>query len=669
MQTSRCNIRMFIANWKSLPLDFRCLRFVFFESKPIRGNPSCQAPTFWPGQGRQGSQDAVEAESRRVCVCVVMEALRVLNEDIERAVRVGKLALWFRYRHDAPKQILDQLSASFGRSVSDADPETLPHASSVAPFPRKRASAKMFEGEIPLSKRKRMELGFRGRRDAQHVTRLAAESARRAAALVYAELGGQHAHQHEEQQYDALAEEHARNSANGNLENAVTLFYTTLKHLKERVASANITGADAHRTDVQDRALARTLLLEAQQISFAGEEDNGRCLDLHRHWAAYTNLPSSEASSPRVSYREYLALLLQICFDSGADSVQNREITALFPTTQSQLFHSSRSVPEKSTAWLPYITYMSELIDYLADFCERTMPLVLVPHKLARAEEKFCAEIDTQIRRAICAESPEVQPENGKGAPVSIDDGSCTADELVRSASPDCLKKILQQLRMKCGGTPLQRAERLLHLRRLLAQKKVDELNFPLQARLLEYRLQFAVCEVLHDVLERTVTEVRKKEGLTLDELEQERARVEQRAGRLDSDDSLEYSSGEEDPSERRSSSNQNLYMGPDGRPIPFWLYKLRGLNQEFLCEICGNATYRGPRAFERHFEDAQHVYGLRCLGITYSQRFFMVTRIEDARKLAAKHATGQGGKMDSQVASVEIEDMEGNVHVWNLPR
>ena len=35
------------------------------------------------------------------------------------------------------------------------------------------------------------------------------------------------------------------------------------------------------------------------------------------------------------------------------------------------------------------------------------------------------------------------------------------------------------------------------------------------------------------------------------------------------------------------------LPLGWDGKPIPFWLYKLHGLNQEFKCEICGNVSRR----------------------------------------------------------------------------
>jgi len=46
----------------------------------------------------------------------------------------------------------------------------------------------------------------------------------------------------------------------------------------------------------------------------------------------------------------------------------------------------------------------------------------------------------------------------------------------------------------------------------------------------------------------------------------------------------------------------KNLPLGWDGKPIPYWLYKLHGLNINYKCEICGNQTYRGPKAFQRHF-------------------------------------------------------------------
>lgn len=71
-------------------------------------------------------------------------------------------------------------------------------------------------------------------------------------------------------------------------------------------------------------------------------------------------------------------------------------------------------------------------------------------------------------------------------------------------------------------------------------------------------------------------------------------------------------------------------------QPIPYWLYKLHGLNISYNCEICGNYVYKGPKAFQMHFAEWRHAHGMRCLGIPNTAHFANVTQIEDAlaRKL-----------------------------------
>lgn len=58
----------------------------------------------------------------------------------------------------------------------------------------------------------------------------------------------------------------------------------------------------------------------------------------------------------------------------------------------------------------------------------------------------------------------------------------------------------------------------------------------------------------------------------------------------------------------------KNLPLGWDGRPIPYWLYKLHGLGIEYKCEICGNTSYWGRKAFEDHFQGWRHSYGMRYI-------------------------------------------------------
>lgn len=48
--------------------------------------------------------------------------------------------------------------------------------------------------------------------------------------------------------------------------------------------------------------------------------------------------------------------------------------------------------------------------------------------------------------------------------------------------------------------------------------------------------------------------------------------------------------------------ANDLVFVSLFVQPIPYWLYKLHGLNLSYTCEICGNYTYRGPKVFQRHF-------------------------------------------------------------------
>ena len=91
-------------------------------------------------------------------------------------------------------------------------------------------------------------------------------------------------------------------------------------------------------------------------------------------------------------------------------------------------------------------------------------------------------------------------------------------------------------------------------------------------------------------------------------------------------------------------------------------LYKLHGLNQEFNCEICGNFSYWGRRAYERHFREQRHLLGMRCLGIPMSKAFLEVTSIEDALALHRSLSDRKAGSWKPE-ADEEFEDGAGNVY------
>ena len=106
----------------------------------------------------------------------------------------------------------------------------------------------------------------------------------------------------------------------------------------------------------------------------------------------------------------------------------------------------------------------------------------------------------------------------------------------------------------------------------------------------------------------------------------------------------------------------KNVPLDWDGKPIPYWLFKLHGLNHYYECEICGGESYRGRRNFELHFAEQRHASGMRSLGIPNTKHFHGVTKIEDAQELwkSLEDKLNQG-QFDG-TREEEYEDSSGNV-------
>jgi splicing factor 3A subunit 3 len=51
---------------------------------------------------------------------------------------------------------------------------------------------------------------------------------------------------------------------------------------------------------------------------------------------------------------------------------------------------------------------------------------------------------------------------------------------------------------------------------------------------------------------------------------------------------------GDEEEEEERIYNPLKLPLGWDGKPIPYWLFKLHGLGVEYRCEICSDGVYMG---------------------------------------------------------------------------
>ncbi|CAI7876565.1 unnamed protein product [Closterium sp. NIES-53] len=377
-----------------------------------------------------------------------------------------------------------------------------------------------------------------------------------------------------------------------------------------------------------------------------------------------------------------------------------------YPTFLDQL-PQTHKIPRNFKFTKAYRTYMGGVAEYLESFFHRTQPLQDLAKHYSKLEEDFADRWEqgqvlgwedqglgwAGVLRGE-GEGGEGEEEGGEGGEgYGMKQGVVdlsqfdTVDELLDEdlVPPAKVKEALGALGLKTGGTPRERAERLLmakttrfeaidpkHFAKAFAPPKkkgakaakgsagaaADTTNggsgggsVARQVALVEAKVQ-RLCELLEEPIAETRVHVEKKAGLTYEEMAAER----------EEEEVVE----EEEESEEEEEEIYNplkLPMGWDGKPIPYWLYKLHGLNQEFKCEICGNYSYWGRRAFERHFREFRHQHGMRCLGVPNTKAFHEVTVIKDALALWERMREKQGGSKWRPEVEEECEDREGNVY------
>lgn len=354
---------------------------------------------------------------------------------------------------------------------------------------------------------------------------------------------------------------------------------------------------------------------------FTGEEAYGRFLDLTGLHELYLNLPGIK----RPLYLQYLDI-----FDTFTPPV------------------CAIKRPDKMTD--RYFSYVGQLADYLESFMKRTRPLEDVDRLIQSFDDDFVKAWDAND---IPGWKLEVVV-NGTGSGIWC---------------PDCEKEFSNQnvYRAHLTGKKHIRAARLRAERQAAGEASANgtESRGPSSLRLKERaiaerehrikRLAAAMSQERSD----TKVNVERKQGMTERERQME-------LDTLFAESTTTNPQGADSDSD--SDSSEKIYnplklpLAWDGKPIPFWLYKLHGLGVEFPCEICGNFVYMGRRAFDKHFNEARHIHGLKCLGITNTTLFREITGIEDALKLWDKiQREKKKGKSD-EGGVVQMEDAEGNV-------
>ncbi|KAG2192903.1 hypothetical protein INT47_011145 [Mucor saturninus] len=341
---------------------------------------------------------------------------------------------------------------------------------------------------------------------------------------------------------------------------------------------------------------------------FSGEESTGRYLDLNTLHTMYINLKGVK----KLDYLQYLSE-----FDD-------------FVTVYPKAIKTTED----------YKTYLNELFQYLHSFFRRAKPL----YDIAALEEEALLEFNDEW-------------EQGKVA--GWEDVDSTNHDLF---CPACQKQFSKQTVFDAH---------LSAKKHIKAQKKLDEQGSDSSAAIgtvdnvvgvkddkrkaiaWKERLISKYAEALADFREESKSNVERKQALTDKErtLEQEQEKVEY----------VDQDSDEDD--DEKIYNPLKLPLGWDGKPIPYWLYKLHGLGVEYPCEICGNYVYMGRKAFDKHFQEWRHAQGMRSLGIPNTRQFHEITKIDDVLALYQKQRK-EGSSAEAKADIVEeYEDAEGNVY------
>eukprot|EP00262_Sarcandra_glabra_P007922 TRINITY_DN21036_c0_g1_i1.p1 TRINITY_DN21036_c0_g1~~TRINITY_DN21036_c0_g1_i1.p1 ORF type:complete len:510 (-),score=99.28 TRINITY_DN21036_c0_g1_i1:274-1803(-) len=411
--------------------------------------------------------------------------------------------------------------------------------------------------------------------------------------------------------------------------NVFSAFYDRLKEIREyhrRHPVARVVDAAEEYED---------LLKEEPRIEFSGEEAFGRYLDMHELYNEYINSKFGEPI-------EYSAFL--------------------------DVFSQPHKIPRNLKLTRQYRDYIEHLLEYLISYFQRTEPLQDLDRIFLKVETEFeelWANGDVGGWENIGLENGHLSSQDSV---VDLDYYS-TAEELIE-LGPEKLKEALAALGLKTGGTVQQRADRLFltkhtpldqldrkhfakgsrGLERNGAAAVSEQSNAMKEIALMEVKTQ-RLCELLDETIVQTKENIEKKQALTYEEMEAEREEEEIQADTESDDD------------EQQIYNPLKLPMGWDGKPIPYWLYKLHGLGQEFKCEICGNHSYWGRRAFERHFKEWRHQHGMRCLGIPNTKNFNEITSIKESKVLWEKIQERQVVNKWRPELEEEYEDKEGNIY------
>ncbi|KAH8731917.1 splicesome-associated protein [Phaeosphaeriaceae sp. PMI808] len=430
------------------------------------------------------------------------------------------------------------------------------------------------------------------------------------------------------QDVDGTKEEEVRNLTLGDPMDSFMKEISQIKDFHRRYPNEPVENLEkAYKKRLPEE---RAQSVAAIDSMFTGEEGFGRYFDLTTLHEQYLNLPVHQHAR-RLTYLQYLDI-----FDAFAPPQNN-----------------IRRDQKKSES---YFQYLKALQDYLESFMRRTKPLENLDRLFTNFDKEFeeaWAKDEVPGWEANApASNPTDSQTQGKTQSKGIWCSACQKDFAKETVYEAHLtgkkhKKAVQDgagassnkttANPNGASTSIQRFQ----------ERAVAEREFRIK------KLAAAMQTERGD----TKVNVERKQGMTERERQQELEQLYSEAP-----DASASKEDDDEDGEEKIYNPLKLPLAWDGKPIPFWLYKLHGLGVEFPCQICGNFVYMGRRAFDKHFNEPRHIHGLKCLGITNTTLFREITSIDEAEALWAKLQKDKKKEKTLAENVVEMEDTEGNV-------
>ena len=405
-------------------------------------------------------------------------------------------------------------------------------------------------------------------------------------------------------------------------------FYDKIKEIK----MLNKSGNDINHSTTSDKIFNNLISDINLKTLFTNEENFGKCLDLHELYHEYINIPNifnSSINNKKLSNTNSSQILLK---ENMEDIIKLDYLNYL------KNIDNFKNIPLKIKKSEEYIKYIKHLAQYLKSFFVKIYPLVNFNEIQDIIDSKFEDDqehLDNNNNNKTI-ELKEEEEEHDKNQLYCQICNKSFAKETLMDAHMKS-KKHLKKLNASKNNN-----------NNILQEKNKSDEDIIREIKYNEYQI-IRYKDILQNIIDNTINQIHKKQTMTREELELDRQN-ELNVKKTDKED------------KKKIFNPKNIPLDWDGKPLPYWLYKVHGLGIEHKCEICGGASYWGRRAFEHHFQEWRHAYGMKCLRLPNTLQFKNITKIEDALKLHHKLIEDKNKTEFNPDVEEQYEDENGNV-------